>query len=61
MLMGVAVDGCRVTVGCSVKVRGVLADSPGKGQAKELKAEAVEILGNSDAEVRNRLEVGFVL
>ena len=40
-----------VTVGCSVKVRGVLADSPGKGQAKELKAEAVEILGPSDAEV----------
>lgn len=46
-----------VTVGCSVKVRGVLADSPGKGQAKELKAEAVEILGPSDAEVSRGVAV----
>lgn len=31
-------------------------DSPGKGQAKEFKVEQVELLGKSDAEVRDRLK-----
>lgn len=31
---------------------GKLVDSPGKGQDKEFKAEWVQIVGESDAEVR---------
>lgn len=39
-------------MGCSASLRGTLVDSPGKGQAKEFRAEWVEVLGESDAEVR---------
>ena len=38
----------RLTAGCSVLVRGELAASPGKGQAVELKASEVELLGRAD-------------
>ena len=34
--------------GCSIKVSGVLSESPGKGQKVELKAEEIEVLGRSD-------------
>jgi len=40
----------KITTGASVKVTGVLAASLGKGQTVELKAEKVEVLGESDAE-----------
>src|SRR5689334_19654541 len=40
----------KITTGASVKVTGVLAASLGKGQTVELKAETVEVLGESDAE-----------
>ncbi len=40
----------RITTGASMKVTGVVVASQGKGQAVELKATAVEILGDSDAE-----------
>lgn len=33
-------------------MRGYLVNSPGKGQEKEFKAEWVEVLGESNAEVR---------
>lgn len=38
------------TTGCAVRVRGVLQNSPGKGQALELVAHEVFVLGLSDAE-----------
>lgn len=44
--------GHRLTVGCSARMKGRFVDSPGKGQAKEFKVEEVELLGESDAEVR---------
>lgn len=36
--------------GCSIKVVGLLATSPGKGQRVELQAQAVEIVGWADAD-----------
>src|SRR5829696_3795885 len=49
----------RITTSASVKVTGKLIESLGKGQKAEVKADSVEILGNSDAEkypiqLRNR-------
>ncbi|MCW5192484.1 asparagine--tRNA ligase, partial [Burkholderia cenocepacia] len=40
----------RITTSASLKVTGVLIESLGKGQKVELKADEVEILGDSDAE-----------
>ncbi len=40
----------RLTTGASIKVSGEIISSPGKGQRVELKAEIIEILGDSDAE-----------
>ena len=40
----------RVTTGASLKVRGKIISSLGKGQKVELKAETIEILGDSDPE-----------
>jgi asparaginyl-tRNA synthetase len=40
----------RITTGASLKVIGELVPSLGKGQKVELKAKAIEILGDSDAE-----------
>ncbi len=40
----------RITTGAALKVSGTLVASLGKGQKIELKAEKVEILGDSDAE-----------
>jgi len=38
-------DILKLTTGCSVKVTGVLVESPGKGQAFEIQATSVEVLG----------------
>ncbi|TWX65261.1 asparagine--tRNA ligase [Colwellia demingiae] len=38
-------DILKLTTGCSVKVTGILVESPGKGQAYEIQATAVEVLG----------------
>jgi len=40
----------KITTGTSIRARGQLVDSPGKGQQVELKATEVEILGVCDAE-----------
>lgn len=40
----------RITTGASLKVSGQIISSVGKGQKVELKAEAIEILGDSDPE-----------
>lgn len=40
----------RITTGASLKVVGVVVASLGKGQTLEVKASAIEILGDSDAE-----------
>ncbi len=40
----------RITTGASIKVKGEIIASPGKGQKVELKADTIEILGDSDAE-----------
>ncbi len=40
----------RITTGASLKVKGVIIASPGKGQQVELKADRIEIIGDSDAE-----------
>jgi asparaginyl-tRNA synthetase len=40
----------RITTGASLKVEGTLIESLGKGQSVEIKANSVEILGDSDAE-----------
>jgi asparaginyl-tRNA synthetase len=40
----------RLTTGASVKVTGAIIASLGKGQAVEVKADTIEILGDSDAE-----------
>ncbi len=40
----------RITTGASLKVTGQLVPSLGKGQKVELKANSIEILGDSDAE-----------
>lgn len=38
-------DILKLTTGCSVKVTGILVESPGQGQAFEIQATAVEVLG----------------
>ena len=38
-------DVLKLTTGCSVKVTGVLVESPGKGQSFEIQATEVEVLG----------------
>jgi asparaginyl-tRNA synthetase len=40
----------RITTGASIKVTGTVVPSLGKGQKVELKAETIEILGDSDPE-----------
>lgn len=40
----------RITTGASIKVKGKIIASLGKGQKVELKADTIEILGDSDAE-----------
>lgn len=40
----------RITTGASLKVRGEVVASLGKGQKVEIRAESIEILGDSDAE-----------
>jgi len=40
----------RITTGASLKVRGTVVESLGKGQTVEVKANEIEILGDSDAE-----------
>ncbi|HBL15957.1 MAG: asparagine--tRNA ligase [Elusimicrobia bacterium GWA2_69_24] len=40
----------RLTAGCSLRIQGELVQSPGKGQAVELKAAAVSVLGTADAQ-----------
>lgn len=40
----------KITTGASLKVKGVIIPSPGKGQKLELKADSIEIIGESDAE-----------
>ena len=40
----------RITTGAALKVSGILVPSLGKGQKVELKAQLVEVLGDSDAE-----------
>ncbi len=41
----------QLSTGCSVEVEGPLVESPGKGQAVELHARQVRVLGTSDARV----------
>jgi asparaginyl-tRNA synthetase len=40
----------KITTGASIKVKGVIIPSLGKGQKVELKADSIEIIGESDAE-----------
>ena len=40
----------RLQTGCSIRVRGILSPSPGKGQSVELKAEEIEVFGWADPE-----------
>lgn len=40
----------RVTTGSSVRVRGVLVDSPGQGQKYEIRAEDVHVYGMAPAD-----------
>lgn len=40
----------KLTTGCSVRVMGALVASPAKGQAVEVRAQSVEVLGWADAE-----------
>ncbi len=40
----------RLSPGCSVEVEGVVKESPGKGQATEVEARRVTLLGGADAE-----------
>lgn len=40
----------RITTSAALRVRGILVPSLGKGQKMELKAEAIDVLGDSDAE-----------
>jgi asparaginyl-tRNA synthetase len=39
----------KLSIGASVRVEGTVVQSPGKGQAIEIKAEGVHVYGNSDA------------
>ncbi len=38
-------DVLKLTTGCSVKISGILVESPGKGQSFEIQATSVEVLG----------------
>ncbi|MDR0869264.1 MAG: asparagine--tRNA ligase [Planctomycetaceae bacterium] len=38
-----------ITAGCSIAVKGTVKESPGKGQATEVEANEVELLGTADA------------
>jgi len=40
----------RLSPGCSVRVAGLVRESPGKGQATEIQATRVDVLGTADAE-----------
>jgi asparaginyl-tRNA synthetase len=40
----------KLTAGCSIVVKGILAESPGKGQKAEIKAAEIKILGWADPE-----------
>ena len=40
----------RITTGASLKVTGKILSSPGKGQKFELKADHIEVIGDSDPE-----------
>ena len=40
----------RITTGASLKIKGIVVASLGKGQSIEVKANSIEILGDSDAE-----------
>lgn len=40
----------RAYTGCSIRIEGILSESPAKGQAVELKAQKVDILGSVDPE-----------
>jgi asparaginyl-tRNA synthetase len=40
----------KLSTGCSVLVRGILQESPARGQSVELRAEAIEVLGWADPE-----------
>lgn len=40
----------RLTAGCSIVVQGILTESPAKGQAVELQAEEIEVVGWADPE-----------
>lgn len=40
----------RLTAGCSVEVRGAVRQSPAQGQATEVEAESVALLGEADAD-----------
>src|SRR5664279_838303 len=40
----------RITTGASLRVTGKILSSPGKGQKFELKADTIEVIGDSDAE-----------
>lgn len=44
---------CSLTTGSAVKLTGVLAGSIGPGQDKELKVQAVDVVGQCDPEVRH--------
>ena len=40
----------RITTGAAIRAQGILIPSLGKGQTVELKAKAIDIIGDSDAE-----------
>lgn len=40
----------RINTGAALKITGLIISSPGKGQKVELRADSIEILGDSDAE-----------
>ncbi len=44
-------DVLRLQTGCSIRAVGTLAESPGKGQALELRAEEIQVFGWADPEV----------
>ncbi|KAJ2511755.1 asparaginyl-tRNA synthetase [Coemansia sp. RSA 2049] len=39
-----------LTTGCSVEIKGLLAESPGRGQSREIQAKNISIIGGSDPE-----------
>ena len=41
----------KLQTGCSVRIQGVLTESPGKGQSLELQAEELEVLGWADPDL----------